>query len=219
MASQLQNLQVPIHTPRLTLMPFDPDNDTHCDFLVELYNSPEVQLANADVLTEIPDRETARRVISERQVDRLRTGFGRFIVTLNTPSSHSTSTSSSEEKTELEPEPVFIGAVGLKLRRPPGSTVPDIGFSQLRLYWGNGYATEACTGLLQYFQKEKGVKDVLGYCSPGNENSKKMFRRLGFEDRGVRTVSGLGAEGILVKALVWAKPGMDSDLGLYRIGE
>jgi RimJ/RimL family protein N-acetyltransferase len=219
MTSHTQKNQAPIHTPRLTLIPFDPDNDTHCDFLVELYNSPEVQLANAAVQTEILDRESVRHVIGGNQIDQLRTGFGRFIVTLNAPVFHSTNTSISEEKTEREPEPVFIGSVGLKLRRPPGPIIPDIGFSVLRPYWGHGYATEACTALLQYFQEEKGVKDVLGYCSPENENSKKMFRRLGFEDRGVRTVSGLGRKEVVARALVWAKPGMKSDLGVYRIGE
>ena len=221
MASQLQNFHVPIHTPRLTLIPFDPANDTHCNFFYELYNDREVLLATADVQTQVPDRETARRIVGESQVNQLRIGLGRFIVTLNAPSSHSTSTpsSSEEEKTEREPEPVFVGSVGLKLRRPLGPTVPDIGFSLLRLYWGQGYATEACTALLEYFQKEKGVKDVLGYCSPANENSKKMFRRLGFEHRGVRMLNGLGGEGIVMGALVWAKPGMDSDLGSYGIGE
>lgn len=146
----------------------------------------------------------------------LSTGFGRFIVTLNPDPS--TAGKDGEAETPVGGTGTFIGGVGLKARNTPGAaTAPDIGFSLLRPFWGKGYATEAAQGLLDYFERERGVKDVLGYCHPANENSKKMFRRLGFENRGVRELKGLGPEGVVVNGVVWAKKEMSGDLGVYGL--
>jgi RimJ/RimL family protein N-acetyltransferase len=174
--------------------------------MCHIRNTPEVQHANADIGRSITDRATARLYLEKSCVDRLLTGFGPFIVILK------------REANPFDQEPASIGHVGLKLRKTAGApTVPDIGFSLLKEFWGKGYATEACNGLLDHFEKEKGVKEVLGYCHPENENSKKMFRRLGFEDRGVRTLNGLRDDGGVVNALVWAKQGLSEDLSVYGI--
>ncbi|KAF2790743.1 acyl-CoA N-acyltransferase [Melanomma pulvis-pyrius CBS 109.77] len=205
-----------IPTARLTLIPFNPSLDSHCDFLVALYNSPEVAHANKDVARSIPDRATARRILEENRVSLLSTGYGKFIVTLNPDIS--SAGKDGEAQIPVGRTGTFIGGVGLKVRKAPGvATVPDIGFSLLRPFWGKGYATEAAQGLLDYFERERGVKDVLGFCHPANENSKKMFRRLGFENRGVRDLEGLGPEGVVVKGVVWAKKGMSEDLGVYGL--
>jgi len=160
---------------------------------------------NADVRSSVADRSATLRLLVEKQAKQLLIGFGRFLVTLNP-------TEGEEEKG------VFIGSVGLKRRQTAGaSRVPDIGFALLRPFWGKGYATEACQGLLGYYERERGLKEVFGFCHPGNENSMKMFPRLGFEDRGVKSLKGLGDAGQVVQGQVWAARGMSEDLGVYGL--
>ena len=48
-----------------------------------------------------------------------------------------------------------------------------------------GYSKEAAVGLMEWAEKEKGVKDVLGMHNPNNPASPAVFKSLGFEDRGV----------------------------------
>lgn len=208
-----------ISTPRLYLSHLQPSLDTHCDFFVALVNSPEVLIANSGVASQIPDRETARKAIEAGAEQLGKTGYGKYVVSLKP-------TKDGEIEHDDRPFPErlkdckFIGTVGLKLRTHPESPrVPDVGFSFLTPFWGKGFATEAVQALIGYYEKEKRQMDIFGYCSPTNENSKKMFRRLGFEERGVRLIKGLGGrpdEGI--RGLVWAKKGMSEDLSEYGIG-
>jgi RimJ/RimL family protein N-acetyltransferase len=85
---------------------------------------------------------------------------------------------------------------------PAAPTIPDVGFGLLSRYFGNGYATEAATALLNYFREEKGQKEFCAFCRPDNKASKNALIRLGFEPRGLREVHGV-VEGELLSALVW----------------
>lgn len=55
----------------------------------------------------------------------------------------------------------------------------------------------------RYYKEEKGDTAFAGYCDPNNENLMKMFRRLGFEERGVTEVSGVVGEGVMLKCAIW----------------
>jgi RimJ/RimL family protein N-acetyltransferase len=203
-----------IETPRLYISYFQPEIDDHCDFLVEVYNSPEVLQASAGVSASIANRETARERIEGGVAEQLRTGFGRYLVSLKPLGVSKPNTPFSERLKRSN----FTGFVGMNIRdRPAAFNAPDIGFAQLSQYFGKGYATEAALALLEYFEKEKGVKEVFGFCNPDNENSKNMLRRLGFEDRGERLVKGLGTGKDGKNAMVWAKKGMQDDLGKYGL--
>jgi len=88
-------------------------------------------------------------------------------------------------------------------RFPSAPTIPDLGFGLLPAYHGKGYATEAAEALVKYYREEKGVKAFAGFCEPGNEGSSKVFRRMGWMNRGVRDVKGVvGEEGVL-RCVVW----------------
>jgi len=119
-----------------------------------------------------------------------------------------------EENAQCE----FIGNVGLRLRQPRGSpSAPDLSFAVPRPFWGKGYATEAANAVLDFYEKEKGVVDVLGYCQPKNENSKKMFRRLGFVDAGIRNVKGIKGEGTL-EVYAWVRSRTGKRIEAFGIG-
>ena len=209
-----------IETPRLYISYLQPSIDAHCDFLVEVYNSPEVVLANGGVAAPITDREEARTKIEDSVEEQLRTGFGRYLVSLkplDVRKEKELIMPFSERLKKLD----LIGFVSMNKRpHPAASKTPDIGFAQLSQYCGKGYATEALIALLEYFEREKGVKEVFGFTNPDNENSMKMFRRLGFEARGVRLLKGLGTGSVGkvgVNAMVWAKKGMQGDLSKYGL--
>jgi RimJ/RimL family protein N-acetyltransferase len=202
-----------IVTPRLCLSYYQPI-DYHCDFLVALYNSPEVLLGNGGVATALPDREAARRELESKMEWQARTGYGRYVISIPPEIDPNIAPDTRPFSQRLK-DHQLIGNVSMKIRHHPESPpVPDVGFALIRAHWGKGYATEATSALIDYFEKERGQKEVLGYCNPNNEDSKKMFQRLGFENRGEHVVQGIRPGGGL-NALVWAKKGMNTDMAVY----
>lgn len=89
--------------------------------------------------------------------------------------------------------------------------VPDLGFAMHSEFTRRGIVCEAAQLLLDYAEREKSVKNVIGLCDPANAASKRVFQKLSFEDRGVKTLRVFGD----MKGQVFVKPGMDEDLGLY----
>ena len=51
----------------------------------------------------------------------------------------------------------FIGGVGVSLEK---DNKLDLGYWVGREYWGNGYATEAVMGLIQYIKEETDFKQI-----------------------------------------------------------
>jgi RimJ/RimL family protein N-acetyltransferase len=201
-----------ITTPRLYLHYFLPDNLSHIDFLCETFtdrSSTKQQLAHP-----MNTRPAVQKDIQSRIADQTATGFGRYLISLRTSPSLS-----FVEQEQASEHHTYVGVISMKLRKhSKGPNVPDIGFFILPKFTGKGYATEAASGVLEYFEN-RGVKDVLGFCSPGNERSKAMFRRLGWEERGERKLMGMGdrMDDGVDEAVVWAKKGMDGDLAVYGI--
>jgi len=54
-----------------------------------------------------------------------------------------------------------------------------IGFTLDPTYWGNGYATEAASTVLEFYSKH-GVSNVWASTEPDNHSSTKVLTRLGF---------------------------------------
>lgn len=197
-----------IDTPRLALSYFNASLDSHCDFLVELFNSPEVKAASGGTAVSLPDREAARRNIESKDERIERLGYGRYLVFLKQPAPDSDNSGQPTDRPFSERSKSYtkIGFVSMELRTHIDSPQrPDLGFYLLKRYYGRGYATEAAQALTRYFEEEKGVSEFLGFCNPDNEQSKGMFRRLGYEERGVRKVKGLAPNGNVVEPLIWSK--------------
>ncbi|KAF2469245.1 including n-acetylases of ribosomal protein [Lindgomyces ingoldianus] len=201
-----------IEAQRLSLTFFDPSNDSHCDFLVELYNAPEILATNGGIAPPIGDREAARKILTGEQDERLRSGdmYGKYLVTLKSPPPSDNDTPSLA----LHQYGEKIGIVTLNLRKGQNSfTVPEIGYWFLKKGRGRGYATEATGALMKYLEEEKGQRELFGFCNPDNKASKGVLKRLGFEARGIATLKTFGG----IVGAVWARPGMNEDLSVYGV--
>ena len=75
----------------------------------------------------------------------------------------------------------FIGGVGVSLEE---DNKLDLGYWVGREYWGNGYATEAVMGLIQYIKKETDFKQITACYIKGNHTSANVLRKLGFKEVG-----------------------------------
>ncbi|KAF2004084.1 hypothetical protein P154DRAFT_519655 [Amniculicola lignicola CBS 123094] len=150
--------------------------------------------------------------LDELEQDQANTGFGRYLVWLKDPSSdHSPSIPLAIRLETCQ----MIGGTTLKIRPASGCPIPDIGFNFYKPFWGKGYANEATTALMRYFEEERGVTEVFGFTDATNLEANKLFGRLGFEDRGVKGLKGI-REGE-IQCVVWAKKGMNEDLRVYGI--
>jgi RimJ/RimL family protein N-acetyltransferase len=61
----------------------------------------------------------------------------------------------------------------------------EIGYSQAREYWGQGYMKEALVALIDYAFGPLGLNRLEADIDPRNENSAKSLVRLGFKEEGV----------------------------------
>jgi RimJ/RimL family protein N-acetyltransferase len=192
-----------IDTPRLTLSHFNSALDSHCDFVVALWTQPSSLLATGGIATGNKTREQARAQLSSDS-DRIHpeTGYGRYLISLKQPVEDANKLPFSE----LVQKYIKIGDVTMKTRQYVDMPVlPDLGFGLLDEYVGKGYATEAASALLKYFEEIKGQKEFLGLCHPDNEPSIKMMRRLGFREEGTRGVTGLTPDGSIFHLLCWSR--------------
>src|ERR1700712_2571793 len=72
-----------IETPRLYLIHFQPNEISHCDWLVKLYNTPEFITSIGGKPTSITTRNSARNQIETSfQEEHARNGYGKYMVTL-----------------------------------------------------------------------------------------------------------------------------------------
>ncbi|KAK3313636.1 including n-acetylases of ribosomal protein [Apodospora peruviana] len=192
-----------IETPRLYISHLIPENDAHCDFIVTLYNTPEFITSIGGTPTSITTRKSARAMLAGHVRDtHARLGYGTYLVSLKDPASPGLTSSTP------------IGTVGLMRGEEPNCyTAPDLGFAILTEHMRKGYTKEASQALIDYVDSELGIKDVLGLHNPENTASSAVFRSLGFEDRGLRSLKVFGG----VLGQVWTKPGMESDLSVYGL--
>jgi [ribosomal protein S5]-alanine N-acetyltransferase len=83
-----------------------------------------------------------------------------------------------------------IGMCGL-LKRETLQDV-DLGFAFLPEFWGCGYAREAAAAVLAYARNTLGLVRIVAITGPGNDASRRLLEKLGFELE--RTIQ-LGTDG------------------------
>ncbi len=83
------------------------------------------------------------------------------------------------ERTDGEPQ--LVGSCGLG-RRPSGAV--EMGYWIARPFWGNGFATEACTALIQ-IARTLGLPSLEGSHFLDNPASARVLEKLGFEALGI----------------------------------
>jgi RimJ/RimL family protein N-acetyltransferase len=164
-----------LETDRLVLRRMSVDD---AEFELRLLNEPSF-------LRFIGDRgvrtlEDARAYILKGPVDMYeRLGFGLYI-------------------TELKGEGVPIGICGL-VKRDFLEDV-DIGFAFLPGFWGQGYAYEAASAVMEYAKGALGLKRIVAITNPDNQSSIRLLEKLGFRfDRMIRAT----ADGPEIRLFVW----------------
>ncbi|KAJ5691302.1 hypothetical protein N7488_012037 [Penicillium malachiteum] len=190
-----------ITTPRLRIVPFDPDNEEHTEFLVRLWNT-ELFIKSCGA-TGIKDAAGAAKFIRNRVLsDYEYHKHGIFLVLLY-----------DEETKTTAP----IGTASLMKGRPPGAhyLAPDIGYAILPEMNGKGYATEASKGLIDYARTELGIESVFGFCDSKNMHSRRVLEKIGMDFRGIAELTVFGN----ALSAVYTLPGMDQDLSVYRLTE
>ncbi len=189
-----------ISTPHLRILPFDPDNLSHCEFPVKLWNTDD--FINSCGRTGIDGPEKAAAFIRRRVLaDYARNRHGQFLVSL----------------VESNQAPKLIGCVSLMKGSPPGPhyLAPDIGYTILPEESGRGYATEAAKGLLEYARVELGIHAAFGFCAVTDMRSRRVLDKIGMDYRGVAALAVFGGK----ESAVYALPVMDTDLAVYNLTE
>ncbi|PVI02702.1 acyl-CoA N-acyltransferase [Periconia macrospinosa] len=192
-----------ITTPRLAITYFNPNQESHVDFMMRLYGAEEIAASTDSFSMEPLTREGALKMINERAEQIETTGFGRYLVSLLPHPTNETNENQSQSKLDMVKAAQLIGLVSLNTRDgAKSSPIPDAGFRILSSQRGKGYATEALDGLLKYYAQEKQVLEVLAYCDPINEPSKAVLRKLGFQEES--TVE-LEAHGLVMNLGQWSR--------------
>ncbi|KAF2449938.1 hypothetical protein P171DRAFT_428058 [Karstenula rhodostoma CBS 690.94] len=205
-----------ITTPRLAITYFNPSKESHIALTLELYKDYTTVDENGNTKPTIPDRAAAIDMMETRSTQIETSGYGRYCVSVLPPAE------SHEDTAKRVENATPVGLVGLNLRGPDTPQLPDIGFNLLPAARGKGYAAEAVKGLSDYYDREKGVTELLGYCDDDNEASMKVLRRAGFELLGERNIRALQSPGQVskgkhpLKLLVWVR-GLKKDPKEYGL--
>ncbi len=107
-------------------------------------------------------RDDAQRWI-DRSLERYRTdGYGLFAVVLK---------STGE----------VIGNCGLLRQEVEGESMLEVGYHFRRDHWGNGYATEAARGCMEYAFRQLAAAKVISLIVPENVPSRRVAERNGMQ--------------------------------------
>ena len=160
---------VQMRTQRLTLRPWDPDDEADVRAALDIYRRPEVvEWLSRPPRPSTTEAQARERLVRWAGVAAARPGFGLWAVV-----------------------PDSVGhPVGTVLLVPlPGADgVPtddiEIGWHLHPDHWGSGYATEGARELLAHAFDELGLPVVNAVAFAGNEPSFAVMRRLGLTPRG-----------------------------------
>lgn len=92
-----------------------------------------------------------------------------------------------EQKTDF----ALIGFCGIV--HPGGQAEPEIKYAYLRSSWGQGFATEAVVGLIEYGAAVHGLTHIIATTAPANVASHRVLLKAGM-DRGELRADDEGSE-------------------------
>lgn len=142
-----------LETPRLTLSRFSLADAPN---LLWLNGDPEVIRYTGDILmTTLEEAETRIRMYDQFWADY---GTARFAV-------------------RLRENGAFIGWCGI-IRQGEDF---DLGYRLGKAYWGQGYATEACVAVLDWFFANRDIDTLIGHVEAENTASVRVFEKIGMQ--------------------------------------
>ncbi len=93
-----------------------------------------------------------------------------------------------------------VGFAGLV--HPGGQAEPEIKYAFLRSHWGQGLATEAARGLVEYGQRVHGLNHIIATAAPANAASHRVLRKAGFTPGPLRQ----NEDGTATQLFFWQAP-------------
>jgi ribosomal-protein-alanine N-acetyltransferase len=84
-----------------------------------------------------------------------------------------------------------VGCCGLRVYGTDDA-IPELGFHLRPKFWGQGLAVEAARAVIHFAFETIGAKGLAAGHHPGNENSKKVMAKLGFQYTHDEFFAGLG---------------------------
>ncbi len=184
-------MELTLNSERLTLLPYQVSD---VDIAIEVFTDPEVLRFAGGAMSEEKIREELPLYV-RRGGDGC---IGIWCVTTR-------DTGEKLGTVALLPMPVEedhtdFGQV-VPGRLPDGDV--EIGYFLKRSAWGNGYATEACSRLLQYAFESSPLTEIVATHDPGNEASRKVLLKTGFSDLGTRRSEGEDGPYFLISRDDW----------------
>jgi [ribosomal protein S5]-alanine N-acetyltransferase len=75
----------------------------------------------------------------------------------------------------------FVGDCGLVIQDVDGANELEVAYQFNRRYWGNGYATEAARGCMQYARERLDRRRIISMVRPENQPSRRVAERNGLQ--------------------------------------
>ncbi len=89
----------------------------------------------------------------------------------------------------LDAQGRFLGRAGFGRDDETGSL--ELGYSLMRPFWGQGYATEAATSLLGWIYGAAPVDHVIGFAVADHKASRRVLEKVGMRFTGLRDLNGV----------------------------
>ncbi|MGY0485691.1 GNAT family N-acetyltransferase [Streptomyces sp. WG-D5] len=152
-----------IRTPRLLLRRWNPDDDLAA--LADIQTDPAVMRRIGDGAPRSLDESAEDIERWEEEWDD--EGFGVFAV-------------------ELLGSGELVGAIGLYVPDAPPQVAGHIGIQWRlgRVFWGQGYASEAAQACLEFALQDRGIDRVVAAVAPDDAPSLKVLHKLGMKPTG-----------------------------------
>jgi RimJ/RimL family protein N-acetyltransferase len=143
-----------IETQRLLLRPFEPmDEET---FVAQITDPDFMQYSRAGALSDA----TAHANFIQR-LALSKTQFSKLAIIEKSSGKH-------------------IGYCGVECCELEGVQELELGYRLIASARGKGYATEAASAVLDYYQQQ-GITDIIAFTAHGNEPSHAVLKKLGFK--------------------------------------
>ena len=101
----------------------------------------------------------------------------------------------------VEYENRLIGTVGAYDYDPERNSI-EVGLSIDPDFWGNGFATEALTGVLKYLTDHEGIDVITAWCASENAASERAMQKAGMKQTAMEK-DALEVDGIQYDKLVY----------------
>jgi ribosomal-protein-alanine N-acetyltransferase len=145
-----------LETERLVFHPFTPDE---LDLVVELHSDPQVQRHMGGMWSPKEMQETLDRFVR-----------------------HQASVGHSKWKASLR-DGTFVGRAGVGPFELTGDC--ELGYCFKTAFWGQGLATEAARGIVDWFFANTPNDHLIGFTTPGNLASQRVLTKVGMQPQGL----------------------------------